>query len=1146
MSVTHWDAIRLKAREKRRDALAATGGEQSARALLRVAQEITNIRCEPVAAGDPLLCRTAKAVLQDDIIWFNDEVPEWEAQFNQFHEFAHHWLDGLGSVCGAEDLNPEASEDAIDIGARSVEGYSPHERRELEANVFAREFLLPGDFLREQFLGGRSAADIAAEAGVPDSMVFHQMTRSLLGPELAEPGRASSQEEVPSGDYELDESQTTAARAGWRETERPVLVNAGPGTGKTRALVGRIIHLLKDRGVPAANILALTYSNKAAEEMYARVKTVAPQDATQIMMGTFHAFGLELVRKYHKRLGLKPKPEIIDPMEAQLLLEQSLERLKLRHYRYLPNPSAPLGGILEAISRAKDELKSPEDYERAARAQWHAATGDTARRKAEQALEVAGVYAEYERLLQERNSLDYGALIFKAVVLLRDNADIRELQRSQYRHILVDEYQDVNTGSRLMLKLLAGDGRGLWVVGDLRQAIYRFRGASPLNMRLLTTKDFPDAEVISLRRNYRSQSPIVKLFELCASRMKANTGHGHESWDVVRADFGGEVRYKVSADGEAEARELVEEVERLRDAGIDYREQAVLCRSHRALSEFSEALERAGVPVLYLGNFFERPEVRDLLSVISLAGEGDGRALFRLARFPEYDFSFADAKALTRHSLEQQCYFPEALKLLPEVEGVSGAGRAKFSLLARHFADFDYITNPWRILAEYLFNKSDYLRRLVPDATPQAQQKRLAIYQLLLLTYQVKDQFDPEEGDPKQQFLNYVRRLKANREERSLRKTPDWADGINAVRMLTIHSSKGLEFSAVHMPRLGEGQFPAPKKHDRCPLPQGLLPDEMLDWHAEEEECLFFVGLSRSRDRLCVYRARQYGRRDCGESPLLNLVRGDLPGAIVNRDAVFADRRVLSAEPIAVRTATRPFSEIELSVYMKCPLEYYYRYVLRIGDRRADNAYAQSHLCVHRVWEKLEEMLQAGFSVDEETVSAMFDEVWEELGPKDHPWKEDYRSEALSMVGQTLVFTASGTRVLRPNWTIKLQRGEVIIRPDYAEVDESGSEPLVLMQDMCFGPSPSRAPSKDLYALYDIAAEEAYPKSRRAIQAVYMSNGTVLEVRVTASARKLAAERYDRAIRGILNGEFEARPEERHCSYCPCFFICPASEVLTA
>jgi superfamily I DNA/RNA helicase len=151
----------------------------------------------------------------------------------------------------------------------------------------------------------------------------------------------------------------------------------------------------------------------------------------------------------------------------------------------------------------------------------------------------------------------------------------------------------------------------------------------------------------------------------------------------------------------------------------------------------------------YLGNFFERPEVRDLLSVISLAGDGDGRALFRLAQFPEYEFSFADAKSLTRHALGRQSYFPEALKLLPEAEGVSEVGREKLTLLAEHFADFDYATNPWRILAEYLFIKSDYLRRLVPDVTPQAQQKRLAIYQLLLLAYQVKDQFDTSDGDPK-------------------------------------------------------------------------------------------------------------------------------------------------------------------------------------------------------------------------------------------------------------------------------------------------------------------------------------------------------------------------------------------------------------
>lgn len=1146
MPVNHWDAIRLKAREKHRAALAAAGGERSARALLRAAQRLTQICCEPVAAGDPLLCRTAKAVLQGDIIWFNDEVPEWEARFNQCHEFAHHWLDGFGSVCGAADLNPEACEDAVEMGSKRVEGYGPHERRELEANVFAREFLLPGDYLRAQFLDGRTAADIAAEVGVPDSMVFHQMTRALLGPELNEPGADALEEEAPQAGHELDESQARAARAGWREPERPVLVDAGPGTGKTRALVGRLVHLLKDRGVPASSILALTYSNKAAEEIYARVKAVAPQDATQVMMGTFHAFGLELVRKYYDRLGLQSKPHIIDPLEARLLLEQSLERLKLRHYRYLPNPSAPLAGILEAIARAKDELKTPEDYERAAAAQLDAAVGADARRKAEQALEVAGVYAEYERLLRERNGLDYGDLIFKAVLLLRENEDVRESLRSQYEHILVDEYQDVNTGSRLLLKLLAGEGRGLWVVGDLRQAIYRFRGASPLNMRLLTSEDFPDATVVSLKKNYRSQSAVVRLFELCASRMRASAGREQEPWEVLRSDSGGEVRYKVSADEEAEARELVEEVERLRGAGVEYREQAVLCRSHKALSEFSEALERAGVPVLYLGNFFERPEVRDLLSVVSLAGEGDGRALFRLAHFPEYGFSFADAKALTRHALERRRYFPNALNFIHEAAGVSDEGRVKLSRLAGHFSGFDFVTNAWRILVEYLFVRSDYLRRLVPDSTPQAQQKRLAIYQLLVLAYQVKEQFDPEAGDPKRQFLDYVRRLKANREERPLRKTPDWADAIDAVRMLTLHSSKGLEFNAVHMPGLAERQFPASKRPDRCPLPQGLLPEGMLDWHAEEEECLFFVGLSRARDRLCVSRALRYGRRESVESPLLNLVRGGLPPAVFDGDGAHAARLAPRTETPFDQTAARPFSEIELSVYLKCPLEYYYRYILRVGDRRGDTAYAQSHLCVHRVWELIEGRLRAGFGVNEETVSAVFEEVWEELGPKDHPWKDDYRGEALAMVGHTLVFTSSGTRVLRPDWTLKLPSGEVIVRPDYAEVEASGPESFVLMQDMCFGPPPSRTLTRDHHALYDLAAAAAYPKSRRAIQAVYMSNGAVKDVPVTAGARKAAAERYDEAIRGILRGEFEAKPEERHCPHCPCFFICPASEGTTA
>jgi DNA helicase II / ATP-dependent DNA helicase PcrA len=1148
--MTHWDGIRLQARRQHRAALELTRGDPSAEALLSAAAEMIGIPRQGLPGGHRLLYKS-KAALYNNRVWYNWNLDLWEQQFNQAHEYAHRWRHEDGAFCGQADFDAEASEDSVALGPKRVDGYSPHERKELEANIFAREYLLPGDRLREQFMAGKSALEIASEVGMPPGMVYHQLTRSLLGLPLVEAEESHTDTPKKASGYFLDDSQIRAAHAGWDEeagrptaNQRPVLVDAGPGTGKTRALVGRIIHLFEERGVHPSKVLALTYSNKAAEEMYSRVKGAVSRDTTHIWMGTFHAFGLELVRKYYGRLGLRAKPEIIDPLDAQLMLEQSLSKLALHHYRFLPHPPINLRSILTAISRAKDELYSPERYAGLADRELAAAgDDDKARRKAERAQEVAQVYARYDELLRQNNYVDYGDLIFLAARLLHFHKDVRQALREKYEHILVDEYQDVNTGSRWMLKLLAGDGQGLWVVGDLRQAIYRFRGAAPVNMRLFTDKDFPKAEVVQLTGNYRSQRPVVDMFELCATRMSATAGRHHEAWEVRRPTLDGEVRYKVATDEHAEAKDIVEQVEHFKTEGVEYQDQAVLCREHDSLSRVSAALEQAGIPVLYLGNFFERPEIRDLLCIVSMTCEPDGRALFRLAHFKEYGFSFSDVQALTTYAYALKHPFPEALKFVPDAEKLTDGGRIKLRRLADHFSSFHFGSNPWTVLVQYLFVKSNYLRLLVAEDTIQAQQKRLAIYQFLLLAYQLRDRFTEEKGDQKQHFLNYLLRLKVNREERQLRQTPDWAEGINAVRMLTIHSSKGLEFGAVHLPGLSEGEFPLPKRPNSCPPPAGMLREEMLDWHDEEEECLFFVALSRARDRLCIYRANEYEHKERGESPLMRLVKGVTPDAIPPT-FVRPAPRVPRPETPPPLSSTKPFYEQHLREYLVCPLKYYYRVILNIFDRRSDSPYAQSNLCVHKVWQFIEGELAASRPVDHSTVSAAFDENWEKYGPKGHAYEADYRRDAVAKALRTLGYqSAANSRMLRPELRLKVVGGEIIVVPDYVEISEDGGGRHLLIQDLHFGNSPEKPPSDDHYDLYDVAAEQTYPGAKRKIQAMYMSDGVALEVTVKADRRRDSLQKYERAIQGVLRAELEPRPSDRQCPYCSGYHICPAAEI---
>lgn len=1138
--MNHWETIRARAREQRTLVCAAAGGDPSAAALLSAADTLTGLRRVGVPADDPLLY-ASEAVLHSGIIWYRDDVAPWRALFYQAHEYAHYWHHGGGdsSFCAESDMNTEASEDSVPLGVQRVEGYGPHERRELEANVYAREFLLPGDELKRWFIEEElDAAAIAARTGMPEGMVFHQLSRALLTPTTTRP--AGSNQDLLPADLTLDPSQEQAAYV----DRGPLLVEAGPGTGKTRTLVGRILHLLKMKEPPVSpsSILTLTFSNKAAEEMRTRVAAAAPSEAPLIWMGTFHAFGLELLRKYGTKLGLPEKPTVIDPVDSLFLMEKSLPELGLDHYQNLYDPALFLRDILNAVSRAKDELAGPSDYlSRAEEMRKRASTVEEVE-AAEKALEVARVYSFYRDYLDRNHLLDFGDLIFKSVILLREHPDVRSDVQNKYQHVLVDEYQDVNTASRLLLRELAGSGEGLWVVGDARQAIYRFRGAAPVNMRLFTT-DFPGANKFSLEVNYRSQKKIVNTFSDFATKMSISCDSDFVRWEPHRGDAGGSVWLEIAEDEVAEAEGLAREIERRKAADIHYRDQAVLCRSHTVLTRVSAILEKAGIPVLYLGNLFERPEIRDLLSLVSLACKPDGRGLLRVARFDEYGIPLSDVRALLTSARERSIPFPRALSLAVESDSITPIGKSGIEKLSQHLEGLCYGSSAWHLLAQYLFGRSGYLRQLLKGESAAGQQRQLAIYQLLQFAHDLRERFARTGEDPKRGFLAYIRRLEIFGEEKQLRQTPACADGINAVRMLTVHASKGLEFSAVYLPYMSTMYFPSRRQPDRCPLPPGLLPSGDADWHNEEEECLFFVALSRARDSLCLSRSRQYRSQNRNPSPLLALIRSSLPGPLDG--STTWTRRELASETarIAPPTELPVFTERALGVYLDCPRQFYYEFVLGLSGKREDSAYLQFHLCVYRVLRWINEEILAGREIATAVLQQKLDEIWDAHGPRGHLYETIYYGEAEKMIKRAF-HRRSGSkgRAVNIEWEIPLAYGKIMLKPDHIETLEEGANSSLLIQRLRTGRRSKTESDKEIYALYHRAAQESHSQTQSRIQILYLSTDEVEEVEMSAKKINTRLEKYDAAMAGILQEQFLPAPEDRLCPRCPHYFICPAGE----
>ncbi len=1131
--MSHWGEIRRRARAQRAEVLRETRGDLSAESLLTAAERLTGFERIGLPVGDSLL-DGADAKLQHNMerVWFNREVEPRLARFNQAHEYAHLWLHperGNQLECG---LDPEAVEEPLPIGVNRVEGYGPEELREREANVFAREFLLPTDVLREWYeTDNASANEVADRLGLPEGLVLQQMARALLTPEIPST-------HVSPGDTDqrpLDPSQEEAAHA----PRGPLLLEAGPGTGKTRTLIGRIVFLLKQE-VPPTAILALTFSNRAAEEMRSRVAEAEPAAALRIWIGTFHAFGLELLRKYGTRLGLPPHISVLDPSESIVLVERMLPELDLDYYQNLYDPTFYLRDIMAAISRAKDELVGPEEYAALAESMRNEAATPEEIERAERTIEVARVYTAYQAALDCAHLLDFGDLIFKAVSLLRAHADVRNALRSSYRHVLVDEYQDVNRASALLLREIAGAGAGLWVVGDTRQAIYRFRGAAPANMRHFS-EDFSGAIVKTLRRNYRSQPVIVDVFAGLAPEMRAARGGPiFMPWEPNRSLSGGHVLMEVADDLTAEAEGLAREIERRHAAGIPYSEQAVLCRSHTNLGRFGAELERVGVPVLYLGNLFERPEVRDMLALLSLACEPDGNGLVRVARFSEYRIPLNDVLALIELARDREVPFPEALGLAGEAATVSAHGQARLALLAHHLDGLHHV-GPWRLLAHYLFDRSGYLHHLLADQSVGGQQRLLALYQLLQFAHEQRPGVPGEPADSKLRLLRYIRRLEIYGEEKPLRQVPVWADDIEAVRLLTVHASKGLEFRAVYLPALGRGIFPASRQAQTCPPPTGMLaPDhDDLSNHDEEEECLFFVALSRARDILCLSRARRYGARNSNPSALLveiaDLLPAD-PGGQVTWPSS-APSPAAAPEPMP---ANETYLAADLDVYLRCPRQYFYESVLGLSRQREDSGYVEFHRCVYRVLRWMAEQRASGQPADEATALAYLARVWEEQGPHGHVYEELYRNSAIALVQRAArrPFTSRGAKT-QPQWEVRVPLGRVRFVPDHVEVLNDGTE--IVERIRTGRPTKSEA-GKDIYALYVMAARDAEPLVQRRVQVRYLSTDDVEPINLKPRTIKTRLNHYNDAIAGILRDDFSPRPNDRVCPRCPHYFICPLGE----
>ncbi len=1131
------DALELVRRRARARRAAAVGERRPAAwELVRRVAGREGYDLFALEADDALL-NGAEAVLDRGIeaIFYNGETREPDAAALIAHELGHLDLHFGVAACGAEDVDASSPDEPTPAGIHRVESYGARERQELQANVYARELLLPRAETRRLFLGEKRAASAIAQAlGLPLDLVRQQLCESLLTPE---PPKAGGLEADAGAFPRLDRSQLTAAE----HAGSPLLLEAGPGTGKTLTLVARVVHLIEG-GVDPASILALTFSNKAAREITDRVADALPNQAPLIWTGTFHGFGLEILRRHHHLLGLPSDVRILDRSDAIELLEDMLPALGLKHHQNLYEPALVLKEMLAAISRAKDELTGAEGYMSLARAMQARAQGADERTAAEKAVEVATVYDLYQRALQLKQAVDFGDLIMKSTGLLESQPAVRSAVRLRHRHVLVDEYQDVNRASARLLKAIAGGGERLWVVGDSRQSIYRFRGASASNMALFE-RDFPGAARKALAVNYRSSQEVVETLKRFSPAMHVSRHALELDLAAHRGPAGAEPDVRVVKGREEEVAAVTARVQELRDQGVPLSEQAVLCRSNAKVSAFSAGLEARGVPVLHLGSLFERDEVRDMLSLLWLVMDRRGGALMRLAAIDGYDVPLGDVRAYLTAVRELEADAVESLGKLGEIEGLSSEAVAGLGRLASDLEDLDKKSTPWQLLATYLFERRGYLARLLRGASPM---RGVALYQFLNFVRQARP---GGRGFPATRLLGKVRRLVLLAEERDLRQIPATALSLEGVRLMTIHGSKGLEFEAVHIPGMTTTGLPMSFRPPRCPPPAGMISvaplrddgasergggDPVRQSHDAEEECLFFVALSRARSHLHLYRSRTAGSVNRNPSPFLKRLR--LPAA--PPDAALAGAPIPPGDGFIAIDGPRPetISGRDLAAYERCPRQYFYRRLFRLAGTRRDSTFTRTHRAIFDVLDWLKAQ-PAGDFPDRDEVFEQLEDAWKTSGLSGHAFERQYRLLARRIVGNLVDANAGLTRVEAEPLRVELPGGVAEIEPDLWIDRGDGT---LLLREFKTGRRGSFRGDDLIYGLYEAGARLRYGLDGFELEVLHLTDKKRTRINLSYQRIISRCEKSAGYLADMAKGRYPQKPDAVRCPRCSYFFCCPA------
>lgn len=653
-------------------------------------------------------------------------------------------------------------------------------------------------------------------------------------------------------------------------TEGPLLILAGAGSGKTRVLTHRIAYLIEEKGVNPWNILAITFTNKAAGEMRERVDRLVGFGSESIWVSTFHSMCVRILRRHISLLGYDTNFTIYDADDQKTLMKDVCKLLQIDTKIYKER------ALLAAVSHAKNELVTPEEFRLNA-------GGDFSQRK------IAEVYEEYEKQLKANNALDFDDLLIKTVQLFQTQADVLEYYQERFRYIMVDEYQDTNTVQFELVRLLASKYRNLCVVGDDDQSIYKFRGANIKNI-LNFEQYFEDAKVIKLEQNYRSTSNILNAANAV---IRNNAGRKDKTLWTDNGE-GEKIQFRQFDSAYDEAEYIVDDIrKRVREKEYSYHDNVILYRTNAQSRMFEEKFVTANIPYKIVGgiNFYARREIKDLLAYLKTVDNGkDDLAVRRIVNVPKRGIGLTSINRVQDYAAAYNIGFYDALRAVDLIPNI-GRGASKLESFVALIEHFKTDAEDMRIsdLLKEIIEETGYIESLQAEDMVEAETRIENIDELLSKVAAYEE--DCEDRNEPASLSGFLEEVALVADIDSLDEDTDY------VVLMTLHSAKGLEFPNVYLAGMEDGLFPSYMT---------ITADDPEE--VEEERRLCYVGITRAEKELTLTCARR--RMIRGETQYNKMSRflKEIPMELLSTGAVFTkDKEEPEAKVSAYMQAKQAF-----------------------------------------------------------------------------------------------------------------------------------------------------------------------------------------------------------------------------------------------